>query len=473
MTTSIWWLRRDLRLTDNPALQAALDSSDIVLPVFIIDPNLTHGRWHSPKRLSFLWEGLRSLDQELQLRGSRLIIRQGPPDRVLQTLLNESQAQRIYAEADFSPYARQRDQHINQTLPLTLVGGSSLLHPEMVVKTDGSPYVVFTPFSKTWKSLPLPGTDSLLPAPQHIRTPKGIHTEKVPANLVDISKQPFPAREIRALERLERFYQGAEAPIWKYAAQRNRPDLEGTSQLSPYLRFGMLSARQAIAAAKYAIENAPSPAAQISAETWLSELIWREFYINILYHFPQVLDQNFRHAYDDLAWRTDSSDFEAWCQGQTGYPLIDAAMRQLQHQGWMHNRARMLTASFLTKDLLIDWRWGQDWFMLHLIDGDPAANNGGWQWSAGTGSDAAPYFRIFNPILQSQKFDPHGSYIRRWLPELKQVPDKYIHAPWEMPVSLQLKSNCRIGQDYPAPIVDHATARERTLDAFTQARSKT
>jgi deoxyribodipyrimidine photo-lyase len=236
--------------------------------------------------------------------------------------------------------------------------------------------------------------------------------------------------------------------------------------LSPYLRFGMLSARQAFVVAQEARGRAPNEAARVGIQTWLNELVWREFYFSILYHFPYVRNRPFRSKMQDLAWLNQPSDFKAWCQGQTGYPVVDAAMRQLLETGWMHNRARMIVASFLVKDLLVDWRWGEKWFMQHLIDGDPAANNGGWQWSAGTGTDAAPYFRIFNPVLQSQKHDPHGTYIRRYVPELGDVPDEHIHAPWMMPKALQEQIGCIIGNDYPAPIVDHALARERALATF-------
>ena len=237
-----------------------------------------------------------------------------------------------------------------------------------------------------------------------------------------------------------------------------------------YLRFGMISARQAVATAVSCLENASSKAARQGAETWLSELIWREFSSHILAHFPHVLRGNFRPEYDGIAWRNDEAEFRAWSNGRTGYPLVDAAMRQLTTTGWMHNRARMVVASFLVKDLLIDWRWGEKFFMQHLLDGDPAANNGGWQWAAGTGTDAAPYFRIFNPTAQAKKFDPDGRYIRKWLPELADVPQKFIHEPWQMPESVQNSSSCRIGQEYPAPIVAHHEARERTLAAYKNAR---
>jgi deoxyribodipyrimidine photo-lyase len=247
-------------------------------------------------------------------------------------------------------------------------------------------------------------------------------------------------------------------------------DLHGTSALSPYLRFGVLSSRQAVLAAHHALQPAAGNPDQKGAQTWLNELIWREFFISILHNYPEVRQQSFRENLRNIKWRNDPDEFLAWKEGMTGYPIVDAAMRQLLHTGWMHNRARMIVASFLVKDLLIDWRWGERWFMQQLIDGDPAANNGGWQWSAGTGTDAAPYFRIFNPILQSKKFDPQGDYIRRWVPELSALPTPQIHVPWEMNDSQQKEFDVKVGKSYPEPIVDHRFARERTLEAYKIAK---
>jgi deoxyribodipyrimidine photo-lyase len=221
-----------------------------------------------------------------------------------------------------------------------------------------------------------------------------------------------------------------------------------------------------------AIESAPDEPSKKSANTWLTELIWREFFIDILHHFPQVHHTSFREDLRGIDWSNHESEFFAWREGRTGYPIVDAAMRELVETGWMHNRARMITASFLVKDLLIDWRWGERWFLQNLIDGDPAANNGGWQWSAGTGTDAAPYFRVFNPVLQGKKFDPDGTYVRRWLPVLEKVPSRYLHEPWKMSAELQAERGCRIGVDYPAPLVDHSWARERALAAFKSTRER-
>jgi deoxyribodipyrimidine photo-lyase len=280
----------------------------------------------------------------------------------------------------------------------------------------------------------------------------------------------FPPSEQAALDRLQAFTQRSFAPIYSYAQDRNRVDLEGTSRLSPYLRFGLLSARQAFVVAYDALARAPDDQSAQGARSWINELIWREFYVSILYHFPHVLQRSFRPDLQDTAWNVDQSSFEVWYAGQTGYPVIDAAMRQLLETGWMHNRARMTAASFLVKDLLIDWRWGERHFMQHLLDANRAANNGGWQWTAGTGTDEAPYFRLFNPVLQGKQYDPQGVYVRRWVPVLRSAPQRYVHTPWKMGIQDQHKFGCLIGRDYPAPIVDHKVARERALDAYRAAR---
>ncbi|GAB4501472.1 MAG: deoxyribodipyrimidine photo-lyase [Anaerolineales bacterium] len=446
---SLWWIRRDLRLADNPALLTALKHG-AVIPVFILDPQLLE---RTPsRRQQFLFGGLAELEAELQKRGSGLVIRRGQPEIELLNLIIETGAQAIYAEEDYTPYARARDQQIAEALPLTLIQGQTVHHPASVLKPDGRPYTVFTPFSKTWKAL-LPPTLTPLPAPDYFPP------VTLPPSVAS-SAPPFPSADKPGeMEALRRLFQFADAPITTYHDTRNRLDLTGTSGLSPYLRFGMISLRQAAAQAlRIEQENHKTGKPENGATTWLNELIWREFYIAILYHFPHVAQTAFNPALANIPWRNDPAEFDAWKAGRTGVPIVDAAMRQLAQTGWMHNRARMIVASFLVKDLLINWQWGERWFMENLLDGDPAANNGGWQWVAGTGTDAAPYFRIFNPILQSQKFDPDGNYIRRWIPELAHLPAKDIHAPWEKKIRVP---------GYPAqPIVDREKARERTLKAY-------
>ena len=461
-TVSIWWLRRDLRLTENPALQGALENGQIMLPVFILDPALL--RRPAPNRQGFLMAGLRALDADLRARGSRLILREGNPLAELRRLLQETGAAAIYAAEDYSPYARRRDDAIAGELPLFLTIGSIVHPPSAVQKADGSPYTIFTPFSKAWKSLPLArfATESI---PQSFPTVPAFESLLIPPGE---APHGFPAGEAEARRRLAEFLAG---PIFDTAQNRNRMDLPGTSALSPYFRFGMLSPREAAQAAIAAAQQAPDEAARTGAGIWLNELIWRDFYISILYFFPNVLKEAFKPSLRAIPWRSAPKELHAWQTGRTGYPVVDAAMRQLVQSGWMHNRARMITASFLVKNLLLNWQDGERWFMRHLIDGDPAANNGGWQWTAGVGTDAAPYFRIFNPVLQSVRFDPDGVYIRRWVPELALVPTQWIHTPWLMPAELQSEFHCRIGQDYPAPMIELSASKERTLAAYRTSKA--
>jgi len=463
MNTAIWWIRRDLRLSDNQALAVAMHQATAVIPVFILDPRLLASQYVGQARLAFLFDGLRALDASLRSRGSALIIRQGDPREVLYALCQETRAEGIFAQADISPHSRQRDQQVSRILPLKLVSGITVHPPEILLKADGSPYTVFTPFSRMWRSLPFPGSPP--DAPEWLPDLPPLPSQEIPSTPRHRVDSPFPAGEAEAQRRLASF---AELAIRRYAEDRNRMDLDGTSGLSPYLRFGMVSARQAAWAARQAEACARNAFERQGAETWLNELIWREFYAAILFHFPAVRHTAFRPELRHIPWRDDPAGFSAWSEGQTGYPVVDAAMRQLNATGWMHNRARMIAASFLTKDLLIDWRQGERYFMQHLLDGDPAANNGGWQWTAGTGTDAAPYFRVFNPVLQGRKFDPHGDYVRRWVPELAAVPAVFVHSPWEMPADVQKQAGCRIGKDYPAPVVDHHAARQRVLVAYRQ-----
>lgn len=451
MKKSIWWSRRDLRLEDNAALTLALKNSDLVYPVYILDEHLLE--LSGERRRNFILNGVDDFNKKLKKYGSALIIRHGKPKGILKTLLREIGAKEIFAEADYSPYATKRDQDVKSELPLTLVNGLTIHSPGKILKSDQTPYTVFTPFSKNWKSLTLePGYEPVSP------TKFGKYSNTVGDLPNYTPNQDFPAGENYARKKLLSFFQGS---LHQYAEKRNRLDLAGTSQLSPFFKMGMLSVKEAVITANQSMEN--DEVNEESVKAWIDELIWRDFFFSISYHFPYVLKTNFRDEMKEISWNDSEENLKAWQEGRTGYPIVDACMRQLSETGWIHNRGRMISASFLIKDLLINWREGEKWFMHHLIDADPSINNGNWQWVAGTGADASPYFRVFNPIIQGKKFDPIGDFVREWIPELRAVPDLYIHSPWKMPLDLQIRINTQIGHRYPLPIIDHSIAREEYL----------
>ncbi len=462
--TALLWLRRDLRLHDQPALAAALEAADAVVPVYVLDERLLHGSRASANRTWLLLESLRLLADDLAARGSPLVVRTGRPEAVIPALAAEAGAGEVFATRDVSPFARRRDRAVGDALAadgrqLHLRRGLLVAEPEEVRGADGGPVLVFTPFFRRWAAVP---RRAPLPAPAAIPGPASpVRSEPIPAPpapTADPALLPVPG-EAAARERLGRWIASAALP--DYADGRNRLDTDGTSRLSADLKLGALSPLEVLLAAE-----GPGDGRRI----FVSELAWREFYVHVLWHFPHVVRSAFRPAYDAVPWLDDPAGLAAWREGRTGYPVVDAAMRQLAGSGWMHNRARMIAASFLAKDLLVDWRAGEAHFMRHLVDGDVASNNGGWQWTAGTGTDAAPYFRVFNPVSQGRKFDPAGAYVRRWVPELARVPDAYVHEPWTMPPDVQAAAGCVIGRDYPAPIVDHAAARERALAAYAVAK---
>jgi deoxyribodipyrimidine photo-lyase len=409
------------------------------------------------RRQSFLFAALLSLDADLRARGSRLLVRRGRPLEVLSRVMRDSGSGAIFAAEDCSPYSVTRDQVIRAELPLLLTPGPGVHGPGEILKRDGKPYTVFTPFSRAWNACPFPGERN--PPPRQIDTPV------IPGDLIPDCPQPegFPASETEARRRLRAF---VASPLQVYAESRDRLDLDGTSGLSRCFRFGLLSARRAAELARDAGGRSKGSSA------WLNELAWRDFYMAVLRHFPDVLRTSFHPSLRQIRWRTDPGALEAWQQGKTGFPVVDAAMRQLRSTGWMHNRGRMIVASFLVKDLLLHWQEGESWFMQQLVDGDPAANNGGWQWAAGTGTDAVPYFRIFNPVTQGERFDPQGSYVRMWVPELEGVPAPWIHKPWEAPEGILRRAGVVLGKTYPRPIVDHADARLRALQTFASARER-
>ncbi|GAB4120929.1 MAG: deoxyribodipyrimidine photo-lyase [Roseiflexaceae bacterium] len=478
------WFRRDLRLHDNPALHAALEQHpQALLPVFILDDAILHAATSSPARVDFMLASLRALDQQLRERGSRLILRRGSSLEVLLALVREQQVGRVYWNEDYTPAAQKRDRMVRQALEAQGIDVQTcrdvmLLPPDLLKSGQGTPYTVFTPFRKRWWAAIEQRRDQILaehPLPAMAAVPADCAEQAVP-RLADLGLQHGqvipPGGEQAGLERLESFARiRSIGGMERYATGRDLLAEAGTSRLSAYLRLGVVAPQAALRRAIQAFDQASEPEPRAGIETWISELAWRDFYYQIMANFPHVLRGAFKPQYDALQWENNADWFAAWQQGRTGYPIIDAAMRQLATEAWMHNRARMIVASFLTKDLLIDWRWGERFFMQQLVDGDPAANNGGWQWAAGTGTDAQPYFRIFNPISQGEKFDPEGRYVRRYLPELARVPNRFIHAPWLMPPAEQRNCGVIIGRDYPQPIVDHATQRDRALAMYKAARA--
>ncbi len=471
MKTVVHWFRRDLRISDNTALHAAWSGSDRLVPFFCWDDAILKAPDVGPARVAFLLRSLESLARNLETLGHRLIVRHGRPEEELVRLCRETGAKEVHTNRDYEPYARDRDLRVRGALEGE--GVSLKSHRDSVIREErdllsktGGVYTVFTPYSRAWRALPVPaplprigGPRTALPA-DWVSLPLPSDSEALGHPLL---QELFPAGERSARQALDTF---VEQRVFDYETARNHPaDDTGTSRLSAHLRFGTVNIRTVLERLSSARAKATTPAQLKGADVWLSELVWREFYVQILANHPHVARGAFRPEYDALQWSGKDAWFDAWVAGQTGYPIVDAAMRCLAKTGWMHNRLRMIVAMFLTKDLLVSWQRGERHFMRALVDGDLAANNGGWQWSAGCGTDAAPYFRIFNPVSQGGKFDPEGTFVRRWLPELRDVPADRIHAPWESPLLLS-----RSG--YPPPIVDHDVQRRRCLEMFQAVKGK-
>jgi deoxyribodipyrimidine photo-lyase len=461
--TAIVWFRRDLRVHDHPALRAALEQDERVVPVFCFDDGLLHGRHASGPRTQFLLECLSELDAALRERGSGLVLRHGAPERELAELARLTKAQTLHFTRDVTPFARSRGARVREAL----AGGGVELHGHpglgAIDELDaprtqaGRPYTVFTPFHRAWEREPrrdVLGAPRELP-PLPARLAKGRIPSLRALGLEQEVAEPARGGERPARERLARFLAD---DVRGYGQGRDELGADSTSRLSPYLHFGCLSPRE--------IEQRLPGGA--GAEAFRRQLCWREFHHHVLLHFPRNARSEFQERYrGKLSWSRARGRFEHWCDGRTGYPLVDAGMRQLRREGWMHNRARMVVGSFLTKDLGIDWRWGERWFMRMLIDGDEANNNGNWQWIASVGTDPAPAFRrIYNPARQMETHDPDGRYVRRYVPELAAVPDEYLREPWTMPEEVQHAAGCTIGEHYPYPIVDHAQARREALERY-------
>ena len=476
LNPSLVWFRSDLRLEDNPALQAAIDRGGPVIPVFIRSPS-DEGQWQSGEASDWwLHQSLSSLSTSLQKVGGRLVLRQGPSADVLHKLIQETGAAAVFWNRRYEPAVRESDSKVRASLEqagiMTADFNSQLIfEPWDIATKEGRPYQVFTPY---WRACLQKGLASTpIPAPEVIAAPE-VWPDSVPL----ASFQLEPTRDWGtglkghwtpgcqgAAERLNEFLR---SHVNQYAVDRDLPALVGTSRLSPHLHFGEISPRTIWHAVHQSLTG--SPADQTGAETYLKEIGWREFAHHLLYHFPQTTDHPLRSEFADFPWEDNESGLKAWQRGRTGYPIVDAGMRELWKTGWMHNRVRMIVASFLVKDLRLHWGHGARWFWNTLVDADLANNTLGWQWSAGCGADAAPYFRVFNPVLQSQKFDPEGTYLAQWLPELAGLPPKWIHAPWTAPAEVLKFAGVSLGKTYPKPIVDHGEARDLALAAFQKIK---
>ena len=459
--TAIVWFRRDLRVHDHPALHAALGRHDAVVPFFCLDDRLLHGRHASGPRTQFLLESLADLDDALRARGGALIVRRGRPERELARLAEDAGAAEVYATGDVGPFAHRRDAEITAP-PLHALPGVTVVDDVGAIETQsGHPYSVFSPFERAWRAQP---RRDVLAAPERVPLPDGIEVSAIPA-LADLGlsqevPDPMPGGEREARRRLASFLDG---PVERYGRERGMLDAGTSSRLSPYLHLGCVSARE--------IESRLPRGS--GAAAFRRQLCWRDFYAHVLLAHPQNAGQEHQERYrGTLRWDDDDGLFAAWADGLTGYPLVDAGMRQLRREGWMHNRARLVTASFLTKELGIDWRRGERHFMRLLLDGDEANNNGNWQWVTSVGVDPQPYYRrIYNQARHIERFDPDGSYVRRYVPELERVPGRHLAEPWTMPAEVQRSCGCVIGRDYPAPVVDRAAARERAVERYRAALS--
>lgn len=469
-STAIHWFRRDLRLTDNTALTHASQDATEVIPVYVLsDWKKTHA-WTGSIRQQFLCGCLESLNKNLETLGSRLILRCGEADAELEKLILETKAEALYFNRDYDPYGRAMEKKLQalcDRLGITLRSFKDrVLHePDEVLTGSGGPYRVYTPYSKNWLSLEKPSPTgkltSLGPAPSSSlashRMPTLEHWQlpETQANL------PQPG-ERAARQRMKDFIENHT--LHAYAQKRNIPAGVTTSRLGQDLRFGLISIRELHARCLKAVSEISSDEAQKSAATYIKELAWREFYLAILWFYPEVFEEEFAPEFRGMPWPGTDEDFARWSQGQTGFPIVDAGIRELLATGFMHNRVRMIVSMFLTKDLHCHWRLGESFFMQHLVDGENASNNGGWQWSAGTGADAAPYFRIQNPWIQTKSYDPDGTYIRTWIPELKQVSAERFLAP--------PKDRRALAPGYPLPMVDHHEERDRTLAIFAKHKGQ-
>jgi deoxyribodipyrimidine photo-lyase len=478
MSPSIIWFRHDLRLEDNPAFDAAVEQKGPVIPVFIWAPG-EEATW-TPGESSNWWlhHSLLVLQKNLQEMGLRLIIRKGESLRELQKLIRKTNASSVFWNRRYEPAIVARDALVKSELNewdiyVESFNASLIFEPWEIENKSKKPFKVFTPFWNHYREIMAPPVT--LPKPT-----KAIPPKEWPSSLriEDLELEPFidwaggitetwTPGEDHALAQLDRFIQ---ANMIDYDTNRNIPSLVGTSRLSPHLHFGEISPRQVWVAVEEAITQEKNPGLKKNGQAFLREIAWREFAYHLLFHFPNTAESPLVEKFENFPWEENTHYFSAWKKGKTGYPIVDAGMRELWSTGWMHNRVRMIAASFLVKDLLIPWQQGSRWFWDTLVDADLANNTLGWQWTAGCGADAAPYFRVFNPVLQGEKFDRLGDYVRRWLPELSHLPTDLLHKPWEASTIVLQDAHIELGETYPFPIVDHRLARNKALEAFAMIK---
>jgi len=466
----LFWFRKDLRLDDNTGLaEAVRDARGDVIPFYTSEPAILSRDDIAATRVRFVLDSLADLAAAIERAGSRLALAHGDAVANVTRAARDFGADAVYWNDEYEPALRARDDAVERALSTTGIRvrrfhDRLLVPPGAVTTRGGRPFVVFTPFARTCDALPVarPVAAVRRLAPHDLPGPRLATLEQLG---FATTQPPWPGGARAGATRLKRFLAKA---LPDYATGRDRLDADGTSRLSADLKFGTVSVRRVVAQVLEAAQD--DRRLRTHAAKYVSELRWRDFYSHVLFHFPQVERGAFRPQFGAIRWAGKRAHFDAWTSGRTGYPIVDAGMRQLAATGYMHNRARMIVASFLTKDLLLDWRLGERHFMRHLVDGDLANNNGGWQWAAGTGTDAQPWFRVFNPVLQGQRFDPDGAYVRRWVPELAKVPDRWVHRPWDAPAP---------PRSYPAPVVDHAEQRDRALamyravsNSLTARRSK-
>jgi deoxyribodipyrimidine photo-lyase len=461
MRTLVWFRGKDLRVRDHQALYEAAMTGEVI-PCFVVDPYFfsRERACELPHRMQFLIQSLAELQVAIQALGSQMVFVSGKSVDTIPRLVNEWNVDKVVAHRWVEPFGRERDRRIKEALGdrFELVEGEMLAPPESVRNKTGGSYGVFSPFAKAFRKTitvdePLPVPDSLGPLPS---LTGDFSTEAPTLASVGLEDNSAVIRggERAARERLRTFLAD---PIARYDGDRNRMDLPGTSRLSADLKFGTLSVRSVWRAVTQGAKSTKD------THTFLNEILWREFAHSTLWDRPEILKDPYRPAFKGFPWRKDPEGWAAWTAGRTGYPVVDASARQLVGEGFVHNRARMISASFLTKHLLVHYKEGEAHYLKYLVDGDWAQNNAGWQWSAGCGCDGQPYFRVFNPFTQGERFDPQGSYVRRWVPELRDLPDKYIHRPWEAPTHVLAKAGVVLDETYPRPIVEHAEARKRYL----------